>query len=444
MSKILIVDDEKDIREILQELLEDEGYSVLTASTVEEANDIPLEQFDSAIVDIKIGSGDGVELLKEFKKRRPLLPVIMITGHGSVSLAAEAFKLGAYEFLEKPLRLMQVRTTVRNSVESLLLKTQISGKNRVTPIYNSKKMSELFRQANRLASINESVVIMGSSGSGKELIAEALHYEGSRRDKPFIAVNCASLPANLAEDELFGHMKGAFTGADKKRKGALEQADGGTLFLDEVADLDLQVQAKLLRVLENGRFSPLGGENEISVDVRVVTATHKDFGALIESGKFRHDLWYRLATFILSVPSLSERKDDIKPLAELFLKQVCSSTGELKVFDKNAIALLEKEELPGNIRELKSVITRAALLGEGDKVDESAIKLALTGSIGPVSNTKSTNYSSMDYKTAKSSFEMDYFSDIIKISGGNITSAAANIGMAQSNLSRKLKELGIR
>lgn len=444
--KILIVDDEADIRDTLKELLEEDDYQTTAVATVEEALDLSLEQFDTALVDIKIGKGDGVELLKTFKKSRPILPVIMITGHGSVSLAAEAFKFGAFEFLEKPLRLMQLRTTVRNSVESLKLNSKILNTNneRVVPVYKSKVMALLFKQANRLASLSESVVITGESGAGKELVAQALHFEGGRREKPFVAVNCASLPANLAEDELFGHIKGAFTGADRARKGALERADGGTLFLDEVADLDLTVQAKLLRVLETGVFTPLGGEKEIVVDVRVVTATHKDFSQLVETGEFRHDLWYRLATFILTVPSLSDRVEDIEPLAIMFLDKINGSTGEKKEFDSEAIEFLNKEKFPGNIRELKNVVTRAALLGDGEVIDVSDVELALSGSISANPTTSSNDYTNLDYKSAKYAFELDYFSAIIKKSDGNITAAAAGIRMAQSNLSRKLKELGIR
>ncbi len=445
-KKVLIVDDEIDIRETLEELLEDEGYETVAVSSVEEAVQVPLSTIDTALVDIKIGKGDGIELLRQFKEERPIMPVIMITGHGSVSLAAEAFKIGAYEFLEKPLRLMQVRTAVRNSIESLTLKSQIEESGGRTPaLYRSETMKRLFSQVSRLAQVNVPVVINGPSGAGKELVAEALHYDGNRRDKPFIAVNAASLPTTLAEDELFGHVKGAFTGADKARKGALEKAHEGTLFLDEVADLDLQVQAKLLRVLESGRFAPLGSEKEILVDVRIIAATHKDMDKLISEGTFRHDLWYRLATFLLIVPSLSERIEDIPLLADTFLEAISLEMGEKRVFDAAARESLLKYSFPGNVRELKNIITRAAVLSIGGTIDKMAIEMAINPTMqnSPVSSS-GVDYSHLDYKAARRQFEVDYFSAVLKQSDGNITAAAAAIGMAQSNLSRKLKELGIR
>lgn len=437
---VLIVDDEIDIRETLQEVLEEEGYSVITAPTVEAALEIPLTTVDAALVDIRIGAGDGITLLKSFQQDRPLLPVIMITGHGSVALAAEAFRFGAYEFLEKPLRLLQVRTVVRNAVESVRLKEEVSGSDRVKPVYRSAVMKQLFAHCARLASVNASVVITGQSGSGKELVAQSLHYEGSRRNGPFVAVNAASLPANLAEDELFGHKKGAFTGADSNRKGALEQADGGTLFLDEVADLDLTVQAKLLRVLETGMFSPLGSEQQKKVDVRIVAATHKNMASLIADGTFRQDLWFRLAGFELTVPSLSERREDIPLLAEQFLTNAAREVGEPRRFTSETIAALQQLPLEGNVRELKNIVMRCAVLALSQDITPDDLSLITGGS----SSGSAGGYDKLPFKEARIQFEKDYLSAVLKQCDGNITSTAAKIGMAQSNLSRKLKELGLR
>lgn len=444
MNTILVVDDERDIRETLKEVLEEEGYDVITAESVEEAQKISLQSIDTALVDIKIGSGNGIDLLKQFRTERPLLPVVMITGHGSVALASEAFRLGAYEFLEKPLRLLQVRTVVRNAVESIALKEQ-AGKfdQRTKPVYASPKMKQLFGQCARLASINASVVVTGPSGAGKELVAEALHYEGDRRNGPFVAVNAASLPANLAEDELFGHKKGAFTGADAARKGAIELADGGTLFLDEVADLDLTVQAKLLRVLETGLFSPLGSEEQKKVDVRIVAATHKDMQGLINSGDFRQDLWFRLAGFELTVPSLAERKEDIPLLAELFLERASQDIGESKRFTPEAVAALCKLPFEGNVRELKNSVMRLAVLALSSEITEDDLILILQGKTGQ-SSVRRSSYEHLNFKDAKLAFEKEYLAAVLEKNEGNITSSAAQIGMAQSNLSRKLKELGLR
>ncbi len=437
---ILIVDDEIDIRETLQEVLEEEGYNVIVAASVEEAEEIPLTSVDTALLDIRIGTGDGITLLKSFQKSRPLLPVIMITGHGSVSLASEAFRCGAYEFLEKPLRLLQVRTVVRNALESNRLKKEIEGNSRVVPVYKSLIMKQIFMQSARLASIAGSVMITGESGSGKELIAESLHYEGARRNSPFIAVNAASLPSNLAEDELFGHVKGAFTGADSNRTGALEQADGGTLFLDEVADLDLTVQAKLLRVLETGLFSPLGSEKQKKVDVRVVAATHKNMEALIEDGAFRQDLWFRLAAFELSVPSLEERREDIPLLAELFLKSAALEIGEKRYFSSEALLTLQNMKLKGNVRELKNIVMRCAVLTFTEEITPDDLALIVKPQAAPISS----DFNKLPFKEARTEFEKSYFSEALKKYDGNITITAGKIGMAQSNLSRKLKELGLR
>lgn len=445
---ILVVDDEAGIRESLQEILEEEGYDVLTADSAETARSFFSGSIDLVLLDIKLGEDNGIDLLREIKSHRPSLPVIMISGHGTVALTAKAFKLGAHEFMEKPLRLIQVRACVRNALEAVRLKNKVLEQERAQyphPIYTSPCMQQLFGQCNRLASLKEPVVIMGPSGSGKELVAHALHYEGNRREGPFIATNAASMPVTLAEDELFGHEKGAFTGADKQRIGCLENAHGGTLFLDEIADLDLQIQAKLLRVLETGTLLRLGGTQPVSVDIRIVAATHKNLNQMVEEGAFRHDLWYRLCAFVLSVPSLQQRKEDIPLLAEVFLEKTCADIGCSRKLTKDAIAYLQKLPYPGNVRELRHIITRAAVFSDSDTIDQQVITTVApsTGGI-PQPTVQSGGYDKYDYRTARERFEKDYFSTVLEKAGGNITAAAAAIGMAQSNMSRKLKELGLR
>ena len=445
--RILVVDDEAAIRESLSEILIEEGYDVCCAESAGSARQQVSGPVDLVLLDIKLGSDNGIELLREIKEQRPFLPVIMISGHGTVALTAEAFKLGAHEFMEKPLRLIQVRACVRNALEAVKLKNRVLEQERARyprPLYKSGIMKQLFGQAGRLASLKEPVVITGPSGSGKELVAHALHYEGNRREGPFCATNAASMPVTLAEDELFGHEKGAFTGADRQRIGCLEKAHGGTLFLDEIADLDLQIQAKLLRVLETGTLIRLGGTQPVQVDVRIIAATHKNLGRMAEEGTFRHDLWYRLCAFVLQVPSLADRKDDIPLLASAFLAKSCAEMGCAKQFTEGALARLKTMPFPGNVRELRHVVTRAAVFSDDNEITEQAIIAVASTSTVVGSSSTAIRYHEFDYRTARERFEMDYFRAVLEKAKGNITAAAAAIGMAQSNMSRKLKELGLR
>jgi two-component system nitrogen regulation response regulator NtrX len=450
-AKILVVDDDKDIRISLQEILQEEGHDVLVAENLLKANEAAASgTLDLALVDIKIGSENGLDLLRRFKNDWPRMPVIIISGQGTVALTAEAFKLGAHDFMEKPLRLIQVRTCVRNALEAVRLRTRAQQEARQAgpqPIYNSEPMKQLYHQIDKLANISEPVVIVGPSGSGKELVARALHYNGARGHGPFIATNAASMPVTLAEDELFGHEKGAFTGAHAARTGCIEQADGGTLFLDEIADMDMRIQAKLLRVLESGTFTRLGGTRQVSVAVRIIAATHKDLEFLVKSGAFRHDLWFRLCAFILRVPSLAERKDDISPLAQSFLKSTCKDMTLNRSFTDGALKRLRHHDYPGNVRELRHIVTRAAVFADTESIDESTIEIAMGGrnaSAAKPAGPADSEYATLDARAAREKFERDYFSAVLARNNGNITAAAAAIGMAQSNLSRKLKELGLR
>lgn len=444
---ILVVDDEGAIRESLLEILEEDGYGVSCAQSAEEVWNSSLANMDLVLLDIKLGQDNGIEILRQLKTQHPFLPVIMISGHGTVALTAEAFKLGAHEFMEKPLRLMQVRACVRNALEAVRLKNRVLEQDRAQlprPVFQSTVMKQLYGQVVRLASLREPVVILGPSGSGKELVAQALHYEGTRREGPFLAMNAASMPVSLAEDELFGHEKGAFTGADKQRIGSLEQADGGTLFLDEIADLDMLVQAKLLRAIETGLVLRLGGTKLVAVQVRMIVATHKDLKQLVDNGKFRHDLWYRLCAFILTVPPLRDRREDIGLLAETFLDKTNSDIGSRKKLTADALAYLTSLPYQGNVRELRHIITRAVVFCDHELLDSQDIAAVVPSDKGGGAVSKASNYSAYDYRTARERFERDYFQTILDRANGNITAAAAAIGMAQSNMSRKLKEIGLR
>jgi two-component system nitrogen regulation response regulator NtrX len=447
--RILVADDEADIRESLQEIFFEDGYQVTVASNERETLEQISGDIDMALIDIKLGNDNGIELLRKIKAQWPSIPVVMITGFGTVALAKEAFKIGAHDFLEKPLRLLQVRTCVRNVLEGVRLKKQLHSKEvsgNGNLILASPSMISLYSQASKLSFIKEPVVIMGPSGSGKDLLARHLHYEGSRAQGPFIITNAASLPLSLAEDELFGHEKGAFTGADRKREGCFEQANGGTLFLDEIADMDLQIQAKMLRVLESGVFTRLGSTMPMKVDVRIVCATHKNLEQLVQEGKFRHDLWYRISAFILKVPGLEQRKAEIIPLARHFLSAICKDLGFEKSFSSSALEYMEQIIYPGNVRELKHLIARLAVY-----TDEPVIELddvaAQTQSREQTTcvkgNSPITLDKSIDFREARINFEKEFLKKALETNSGNITATARAIGMAQSNLSRKLKELGI-
>jgi two-component system, NtrC family, nitrogen regulation response regulator NtrX len=451
---ILIVDDEQSILDSLSEILVETGAKVVTARSVAEAREKACGDLDLAIVDIMLRNDSGLDVLEFIKKEKPHVPVIMISGHGTISLTATAFKLGARDFLEKPLRLISVRASVRNALEALNLQQRVAEAQRSRhprAVFTSAIMHDLYAQIGRLAGRREPVVIIGPSGTGKELVARSLHFDGPRANGPFIATNAASLPVNLAEDDLFGHEKGAFTGASDRRMGAIEQADGGTLFLDEIAEMDPLVQAKLLRVLENGEIMRLGGAKPLRVDVRIVAATHKDLEGLSRENAFRHDLWFRLCAFVLKVPALSERRGDIPLLAQAFLDRISDEMGAAYSFTPAALRLLAQRDYPGNIRELKHVVTRASVFSGKTVIDEQVIAgvfskdhPATDKQNWPQTATGPLPYAGMNFSEAHDAFERDYFTEVLARHKGNITATAAAIGMAQSNLSRKLKQLNLK
>lgn len=377
MAKILVVDDERSIRNTLKELLEMENHTVSIAENGIQALEIVGKiNPDLVISDIKMPGMDGIDLLRTILEEYPETNVLMISGHGTIDTAVESIKLGAIDFVEKPIEMNRFLLTVRNALsntkltkENKVLRRKIAIVSGYEIIGNSKEILTIKALIKKVAATDAKVLITGSNGTGKELVARQLHLQSARAAAPFIEVNCAAIPHDLIESELFGHEKGSFTTALKQRKGKFEQGEGGTIFLDEIGDMSLSAQAKVLRALQEKKISKVGSEADISVNVRVIAATNKDLTAEIAAGRFREDLYHRLSVIKIHIPSLGERKEDIAPLAEHFLHQVCQeqSCGIIKI-EPSALQLLEKQPFTGNVRELRNVIERLVILCNGERI----------------------------------------------------------------------------
>jgi len=377
--KILVIDDERSIRNTLKEILEYENYKVDTVESGKQALElIDKNDFDLVFCDIKMPEMDGIEVLKEIEKLKPEIPVIMISGHGNIETAVESIKFGAYDFIQKPLDLNRILVTIKNATdktalvaETKVLKKKVSKKYEM--IGESEQISKVKEMIEKVAPTDARVLITGSNGTGKEVVARWIYEKSNRAKAPFIEVNCAAIPSELIESELFGHEKGAFTSAHKQRKGKFEQANGGTIFLDEIGDMSLSAQAKVLRALQENKISRVGSDKDIKVDVRVVAATNKDLRQEIEDKKFREDLYHRLSVIIISVPDLNDRRNDIPLLVNYFISQICKEQGvKEKTIDKKAIAKLKEYNWTGNIRELRNVIERLIILSS-DSISETDV-----------------------------------------------------------------------
>ena len=381
-NSILIIDDEKSIRGTLKEILEYEKY------TVDEAEDgmkglalMEKKRYDIVLCDIKMPKMDGMEVLANIRKKGLDSPVVMISGHGNVETAVESLKNGAFDFIEKPLDLNRVLVTIRNAMdqstlveETKVLKRKINKKLGTDMIGEGKAIEEIKAMITKVAPSDARVLITGGNGSGKELVARQLHELSARASAPFVEVNCAAIPSELIESELFGHEKGAFTSAIKQRQGKFEQADGGTLFLDEIGDMSLSAQAKVLRALQENKISRVGGDKDIKVNVRILAATNKDLRKEIAESRFREDLYHRLSVILIHVPSLNERKEDIPALSEFFLEKVAEEYGQpKKAISAAAIKALQAYDWTGNIRELRNVIERLVILG-GEEISDKDVK----------------------------------------------------------------------
>lgn len=377
--KILIVDDERSIRNSLKEILSDEGYDVDVAENgVSACAMVEKERYDVIFCDIKMPEMDGVETLTRLTEMGIDSAVVMISGHGDIETAVECIKKGAFDFIQKPLDLNRILITIKNAKEKVhlvketrILKKKVYGQEMVgksQPILNIKSMID------KVAPTDARVLVIGANGTGKELVARNLHQKSGRSAMPYIEVNCAAIPSELIESELFGHEKGSFTSAIKQHKGKFEQADGGTLFLDEIGDMSLAAQAKVLRVLQEKKLSRVGSDKDITVDVRVVAATNKNLREEIAKGTFREDLYHRLSVIVINVPSLDERKDDIPLLVDHFVDQICSETGMIpRAFEPEAMQLLVDKTWTGNIRELRNVVERLLILS-GDTITASDVR----------------------------------------------------------------------
>ena len=441
---ILVVDDEESICQSLRGILSDEGYEVRTAGSGEDAlkaieEDVP----DLVLLDIWLPGMDGLEALKIIKAETPQVPVIMMSGHGTIETAVKATKLGAFDFIEKPISLEKVVLLVNHALALVRLEEENRIlKQKVTSAYEligrSRTILELKEMIRIVAPTNAWILIMGENGTGKELVARSIHYQSKRARRPFIEVNCAAIPEELIESELFGHEKGSFTGAAAKKRGKFELAHEGTLFLDEVADMSLKAQAKILRILQEKKFERVGGNKFIDTDVRVLAATNKDLEKEMEAERFRQDLYYRLNVIPLTIAPLRDRKEDIPILAAQFVNDFCAKEGvEPKAISDDAIDVFMEHNWPGNVRELKNIMERLVIMTQGDTIRADDI---------PPLSKEEQHEEAMDtifmhnsYRKAKMEFEKKFIMKKLQENEGNISKTADSIGLERSNLHRKIK-----
>lgn len=442
---ILVVDDEESICQSLRGILSDEGYEVRSVGSAEEAlkaveDDLP----DLVLLDIWLPGMDGLEALKILKSDYPQVPVIMMSGHGTIETAVKATKLGAFDFIEKPISLEKVVLLVNHALDLVRLEEENKFlKQKVTSAFEligqSKTILELKEMIRIVAPTNAWILIMGENGTGKELVARSIHYQSKRAKRPFIEVNCAAIPEELIESELFGHRKGSFTGAHEDKTGKFQKADGGSLFLDEVGDMSLKTQAKVLRALDEQRFEPVGASESVQVDVRVIAATNKNLEEEIERGNFREDLFYRLNVIPFYVPLLKERIEDVPLLADHFLREFTTAYGRKpKELTPEAYRVLQSYHWPGNVRELRNLMERIVIMNPQVRIDARHIPLprARAGGEAPAEVFGSLH-------EVRQAVERDYILKKLDETGGNVTRAAELLGLERSNLYRKMKSLGI-
>jgi len=445
-ERVLVVDDEEGVRNSLRNILRDENYNVEVAESGERCLDmVRSTPFHAVLLDVWLPGRDGLSVLEEVLAQ-PLPPrVIMISGHADVPLAHRAGRLGAFDFIEKPLSLEKVALTLRNAVadrkkDERILQLREQLQESVTLIGDSRPIRELRQQIEVTAPTNGRVLIYGENGTGKELVARAIHALSTRRSEPFVEMNCAAIPEDLIESEMFGHVKGAFTGAGESKPGRFVLADGGTLFLDEIADMSLRTQAKVLRVLQEQAFEPVGGST-LRVDVRVIAATNKDLKTEIAAGRFREDLYFRLNVVPLRVPPLRERPEDVPPLARHFVEQFARAYGRPKRLAPEALEALQACRWPGNVRELKNVIERLMILTAADIIGLDDVRRMMGADAEPAED-RLLGFSTL--REGRENFERQFILRRLQEAGGNVVRAAELLGLERSNLYRKMRALGIR
>jgi two-component system nitrogen regulation response regulator NtrX len=440
--RILVVDDEENIGRSLRMILEREGYQVNTLRSAAELRAFPERgRIDLFLMDVRLPDASGIDLLRELQATDIAAPIVMISGHASIADAVEATRAGAFDFIEKPLGRDRVLVAVKNAIDQGCLKQENRRLREAVGagakmIGSSPAFLRAIEQASMAARSDARVLLIGESGTGKELLAAHIHAVSPFASGPFVKVNCAAIPGELIESELFGHEKGSFTGATSMRRGKFEMADGGTLFLDEIGDLHASSQAKLLRVLQEGEFHRVGGEQVIRVAVRVISATNRDLSALVAQNKFREDLYYRVSVVPIRVPALRERPQDIRPMADYFLEDFCTRNGfRRKSFDPAVWEAFEAGKWPGNARELRNVVERMAILSHDDVLTTAAIPLEL--------RLQKDSGGRSSVQEARESAEREHVLRALEESGWNVSSAARALGMERTNLHKRIRALGL-
>jgi DNA-binding NtrC family response regulator len=458
-GSILIVDDEPDIQLVMTANLTREGYDVDTAGDGTEAlRKVETQDYDVIILDHQMPNLTGMDFLRKLRSNAlaeaPDVPVIVITAYGTIEMAVEAMKEGAYSYLTKPVRYEDLSLQVKNAVERHRLSREVrSLRFEVEDRYQfgniigrNPRMQEVFQTIRTVADTDATVLIHGESGTGKELIARAIHYNSRRKEKPFVVVSCSALPETLLESELFGHEKGAFTGAIRQRIGRFEMAEGGTVFLDEIGEMSVAVQLKLLRVLQEREIERVGGNQSIPVDVRVIAATHRDLQQAMRDRLFRQDLFYRLNVVPLKLPPLRERLDDVPLLATHFLEKYCEKNGrEIKMFSREALEALGSYSFPGNVRELENIIERAVIMAKEDTLQRSELGQAAVGQarLSPAMNGEPGPFRKMKQEVVER-FEREYLGGLLRTFKGNISRSARHAGMNIKNFHDKMTKYGLK
>lgn len=438
MPRILLVEDEPAVGRSIRDSLEDEGYHVEWCQSAESAL-LNLEQkdYDLLLTDVWLPKMDGLKLIEEVSRKEQHPPMIIMSGHGTIETAVKATKLGAYDFLEKPLSTDKLILTIQNCLKHHRLQEMVLNTEEEL-VGTSGLTKQILDLSKKVAGTDLPILITGENGTGKNVLAHLIHRNSNRKQYPLISVNCAAIPENLIESELFGFMKGAFTGAVGNKKGKFELAHEGTLFLDEIGDMDLSTQAKILKVLEEQTLERLGSETSVKVNVRVIAATNRDIQDLIKKGLFREDLFYRLNVLPIQMPTLRTRREDIPLLAEHFLKEICLRENRLPMtFSKKVLELFSNYPWPGNVRELKNLVQRLAILTNGPEIGLEYLPLEIQNQgAKKVSNEK-------DFKSARTQFEKEYIQERLETNNFNVSKTAQELGLDRTALHRKIKQLGI-